>query len=655
MKLDRLILIHKTHLDVGFTDLAANVRRQYMERFIPAAIDRAEAMNAGGEEPGFIWTTGAWIIWKALECGPPEARRSLERAILKGWVTWHALPFTFHTELLNPALLRLSLKFGQELDQRFGRTTLSAKMTDVPGHTMGLVPILAEAGVEFLHIGVNPASKVPAVPPVFRWSCQGREVVVAYSSTYGDVSAVPGVSTGLTFLHTNDNMGPPREKEIRANEDWLKARYDLRQVRAGTMDEFAGLLRGSREALPVMDMEIGDSWIHGAGSDPRKLSEYCAMRRDIARRAEAYLDKPLSAIAGWLEPLLLIPEHTWGLDVKAWFGEHRMLSGADLQALQRSRRVRQLEASWEEQRAYVETAMDELPLLRPAVAARRQLRTPPFLACGEDFSIAEPLVAGRWLVRFEPATGCVSDIFDRHSQLALSPANGRMNWGLLRYEQVGRQDYQRFLNDYMGDPPRPWWAEEDFKKWGLDLETRETATLRCGSAVVQRGAESTSVLIRLQLMGESQLLEGSPADPWLLWTFPHEAARLDLTMGWSHKAPTGAPEALWLGFRMPEDLRRFSMKKLGVWVDPENVVSGGGASLHAIDEQVRAHLPGDRVLTITSEDAPLFSPGRGQLLPAGTVPAPGRTVWFNLFNNLWNTNFPQWNSGAMAYHFRFEV
>jgi hypothetical protein len=419
MKLDRLILIHKTHLDVGFTDLADNVLRQYMEAFIPAAIARAKDLNVGREEPGFIWTTGAWIIWKALECGSPESRKALESAIAQGWVTWHALPFTFHTELLNPALLRLSLKFSQELDQRFGLTTLSAKMTDVPGHTMGIVPILAEAGVEFLHIGVNPASMVPDVPAVFRWRCHDKEMLVAYSSTYGDVSTVPGLSTGLTFLHTNDNMGPPPEREIRANEEWLKCRFGVSKVSAGTLDEFAQLLRPHRDALPFFDREIGDSWIHGIASDPRKTSDYCAMRREVALRTEAYLEQPLSRIAGWLEPLLLVPEHTWGLDVKAWFGEHRMLSSAELQVLQRSRRVRHLEASWDEQRRYVETAMAHAPWLEQVVSARRKLRRPPVLPSAEDFPVSEPLMAGRWLIRFEPSTGCLSDVFDRESQLTL--------------------------------------------------------------------------------------------------------------------------------------------------------------------------------------------------------------------------------------------
>lgn len=42
-------------------------------------------------------------------------------------------------------------------------------MTDVPGHTLGMVPFLAKQGVKYLHIGVNDGSHLPEVPRIFRW------------------------------------------------------------------------------------------------------------------------------------------------------------------------------------------------------------------------------------------------------------------------------------------------------------------------------------------------------------------------------------------------------------------------------------------------------------------------------------------------------
>ena len=87
---------------------------------------------------------------------------------------------------MSPDLFRAGLSYAQELDQRFNLKTTAAKMTDVPGHTLGIVPLLAEAGVHFLHLGVNAASPPPDVPELFRWRApDGSEIVVMYQRSYG--------------------------------------------------------------------------------------------------------------------------------------------------------------------------------------------------------------------------------------------------------------------------------------------------------------------------------------------------------------------------------------------------------------------------------------------------------------------------------------
>src|SRR5512146_2183853 len=153
-----LHLILKTHLDVGFTDFAANVVANYFNHYIPKAIDLAARMRESGSADRFIWTTGSWLIYEYLEQASPAERQRMETAIANGDIAWHALPFTTHSENMNPGLFRFGLSLSQELDRRFGKHTIAAKMTDVPGHTRGIIQLLHEAGVQFLHIGVNGAS-----------------------------------------------------------------------------------------------------------------------------------------------------------------------------------------------------------------------------------------------------------------------------------------------------------------------------------------------------------------------------------------------------------------------------------------------------------------------------------------------------------------
>ena len=57
----KVIVVSKTHLDLGFTDYAENIRRKYIDTFIPEAIDLAQKVNSNGKMH-FIWTTGSWIL-----------------------------------------------------------------------------------------------------------------------------------------------------------------------------------------------------------------------------------------------------------------------------------------------------------------------------------------------------------------------------------------------------------------------------------------------------------------------------------------------------------------------------------------------------------------------------------------------------------------
>ena len=53
-----VLLIFKTHLDIGFTDYAENVVNAYMERFIPNAIKVGYELK--GTDTPFKWNCGSW-------------------------------------------------------------------------------------------------------------------------------------------------------------------------------------------------------------------------------------------------------------------------------------------------------------------------------------------------------------------------------------------------------------------------------------------------------------------------------------------------------------------------------------------------------------------------------------------------------------------
>src|SRR5690606_37014905 len=96
--IDTVHVIFKTHLDVGFTDLAAQVIDRYMTQFIPDALALARDMQANHPDEPFRWTVGSWLIHEYFARQSPDRCAEMEAAIRDELVTWHALPFTTHTE-----------------------------------------------------------------------------------------------------------------------------------------------------------------------------------------------------------------------------------------------------------------------------------------------------------------------------------------------------------------------------------------------------------------------------------------------------------------------------------------------------------------------------------------------------------------------------
>lgn len=118
---------------------------------------------------------GGLLIWDHLRTQGADKARRLEYAIERGLIRWHGLPYTLHSELMSRDLFAVGLTYSADLDRQFGTVTRAAKMTDVPGHSRGIVPVLAEAGSPICIW----ASTKPRRCPTCRRSLPGRPAPAA--------------------------------------------------------------------------------------------------------------------------------------------------------------------------------------------------------------------------------------------------------------------------------------------------------------------------------------------------------------------------------------------------------------------------------------------------------------------------------------------
>lgn len=635
--------------------MAAAVADTYKKRFFPTAVATARELSDTNSPLGLVWTTGSWIVREALD-NPVSAksRADLEDAIGRGDLAWHGLAVTTHSELADADLFRHGLAIAKDLNARFGRRNIAAKMTDVPGHTRAMVGLLAEAGIEFLHLGVNPVWPVPAVPAVFRWRSGAAEVVVAYQAGgYGGDVVVPGCADVLSFLHSGDNLGPPSAQDVRDAYAKLRSTYPQAEILASTLDMFAQALldSGAVDSLPVVTGEIGDPWIFGAASDPQKMSEFRRLmraRRSVHGPARSRID----------DSLLLVCEHTWGLDEKIAVPEPGRWDRTALHALRASEQGQRFEQSWQEQRNYVVSAQQELARLG------LDLDVPSWsfdevVGRGDNWqevSAETDLVLGGWQLRLARDGALTKAI----SPLGRHVATGSHRLAEVTYQCFDEADYAEFYRGLVVEPSDEWWAKRDNAKPGIDASgarsTRVNASL-VDAWCLEAGPDTPAQLVaRLAFDDISTKLFGAPPEIYLHWSVAVDGTALDLALSWPDKPASRLPEALWCRWNpVTKEPERWLMDKLGELVSPLDVVAHGGRRLHGVGDGLTYSGP-DGGFYLETVDAPLVAPGGACLLDADPSVA-DMAVGFDvlLYDNCWGTNFPMWNEGPAYFVFRLSL
>jgi hypothetical protein len=94
------------------------------------------------------------------------------------------------------------------------------------------------------------------------------------------------------------------------------------------------------------------------------------------------------------------------------------------------------------------------------------------------------------------------------------------------------------------------------------------------------------------------------------------------------------------------------LDKMGATISPLEVVRNGNRRLHAVDRCVK-YVGDEGAFRIISLDAPLVAPGEPVLLNFDSRQPPLKNgMHFNLYNNIWGTNFPMWYEEDARFRFQ---
>lgn len=658
----RIIVTSKTHLDLGFTDYAAEVKKLYFDEYLPNAFSVAKKLNT--DKTRFVWTTGSWIIKEALNTFEGEKKEALIEALQKGFLAPHALPFTLHTELLDEDTFEYGMSLIKRIDEISGRKTVAAKMTDVPGHTKAIVPLLAKNGIKMLHLGVNGASALPEVPECFLWKSDGYEIVVVYSGDYGGTFRSEFVNDELIIEHTVDNRGvKSAESVLESFEKIEKANPDA-EVTAGDLNEIAESLWEIREKLPVVTSEIGDTWIHGAAADPYKAG---AIRTLIELKdkwlGDGTLEKGTVEYESLCDNILCLAEHTCGMDVKMYLADFENYLKKDFQKARKQDTVKMrhplrdyprnlevlysrytgkyrkgsykaIEKSWAEQRGYItsavnslskehkEEAQEKLALLRPERTEENKGTTALF---GEEFTLGKAKFS---INRF----GSISKLSIGGKEII--PENDRP---ALTYKVFNETDYDYWFSHYTRNRKETAvWSVADFGRPLLKyVRGKYPSGERAYKAI---GLSKTKDAVTVDLAIDNRFSEeaGAPRKVQIKYTEAENGLHIRLT--WFDKDASRLSEMLYFSLYPSCKKGEIRLHKLGGEIDPFDIVPFGNRGISA------AFGVDCGEISIMNHHSPLVCMGKGKILHFDNMYQNPETdgISFILHDNVWGTNFPLW-------------
>lgn len=335
-QLEEIIVVFKSHFDIGFTHAAPEIVNVYRTSMIDQALQIIDDSKRLPAEKQFSWTIPSWVAHQILWPGQDPVRRArVTEAIKNGRIVVHGLPVTFHTESLEAEDIVQSLKLNKRLSEELGvPISRSGKLTDVPSHSWILPTIMKNAGMDFLHIGVNPVNERPDVPLLYYWQGpDGSRLLTMHMQGYG---SDPEFGHGLfppkdwkykhwiAMIVATDNAAPPRVEELEALLKQAEQTMPGVKVRLGKMEDFADAIfaeeRGGAE-IPIVEADMPDCWIHGVGTMPAKesLAKSTRMRMAGVKVLDSHLRAWGVARASITDSLdiahersLMFGEHTWG-------------------------------------------------------------------------------------------------------------------------------------------------------------------------------------------------------------------------------------------------------------------------------------------------------------------------------------------------------
>jgi len=452
-----------------------------------------------------------------------------------------------------------------------------------------------------------------------------------------------------------------------------------------------------------------DTWIHGVMCNPDGVALTRKAVPDLF--AAESLDTLLTnwqvakgnvtkTIADGYENSILYYEHTWGGAID-WLGKSSAAIdyigqienwhyGDKWKADLKTDLFDRILASWEEHTTYARNAdkfaseslsngmealakavnkkgprtvvFNPLPWERNAIINGKLVKNIPAggyttLKAGSA-ATAKPIKSGNtyenrhFKVILDPASGIIRSLVNKRNGRELVDGSGEYGFGQYLHEKFSIDEVRAYAKAYVrGDFNNNRWAYLHLGKPNMPPTSEMPYRALTPENFTVTAAKSDNITTIKMIAKQDAANVNYPVTTRVI--LYDDVPYLDLEMT-IDKPADNRPEAGWICLPFKIDTPQFRVGRNGFIMDPaKDIVPAANHNLYAVGTGVAMFDKQERGVGVCAPDTPLVSLGKPGCYKFDRTYVPDKpSVYFNLFNNQWSTNYRLWNEGKWTYRFR---
>jgi hypothetical protein len=344
-------LIHHSHVDIGYTHVQEEVLEKQWQ-WLEMAIDLSAESVDYPPEAHFKWNVEVmWAVDQYLRQKPEAQQEALMEAIGKGWIELDAFYGNNLMALSNGEELIRMTASARDVAKRSGVDLEAAMISDIPGWSWGMVPVLAQSGVKYLSLGTNQGHRIGHTirewgdKPFYWVSPSGKERVLTWihgkgyslfhtGLGYENLNRDLAETNILEYIQQLHNLqypydivplrynigsdnGPPDKLLSKFVMKWNEKYVTPRLVISTVSEAFGDFEKRYGDSLPEIRGDFTAFWEDGAISSAREtaINQRNAERLVQAEKLYSLINPnayPADLFDECWRNVLLFNEHTWG-------------------------------------------------------------------------------------------------------------------------------------------------------------------------------------------------------------------------------------------------------------------------------------------------------------------------------------------------------